>query len=97
MLSSSLIQSKHSPQMVLTITMPVKQQKNTDANILTYAGCSVTLQKRKICQLGSANQKWRYDPETGLIHAFFTDVQDKGKFIRMTQNSVSCIFHSYIT
>jgi hypothetical protein len=85
----SLIQSKHSPQMVLTASMPVKQQKANNTAALTYAGSPVTLQKRKTCQLGSANQKWHHDSTTGILHAFYTDIQDKGNL-----NFATCFIYA---
>lgn len=77
----SEIRSKHSSQMVLTVAMPANEpfSEDEEGRPLTFSGCAVTLQARKLNMYGKAHQKWRYDAETGYIHAFFTNPYDKGK------------------
>ena len=83
----SEIRSKHSSHMVLTVAMPANEpfSEDEEGRPLTFSGCAVTLQARKLNMYGKAHQKWRYDAETGYIHAFFTNPYDKGK---------ACIFSS---
>lgn len=73
------IRSKHSSQMVLTIAMPANEpfSEDEEGRPLTFSGCAVTLQARKLNVYGKAHQKWKYDAETGCIHAFFTNPYDK--------------------
>ncbi|XP_061182929.1 doublecortin domain-containing protein 1-like [Saccostrea echinata] len=73
------IRSKHSSQMVLTVAMPANEpfSEDEEGRPLTFSGCAVTLQARKLNIYGKAHQKWRYDAETGYIHAFFTNPYDK--------------------
>nr|XP_022337319.1 uncharacterized protein LOC111133328 isoform X2 [Crassostrea virginica] len=73
------IRSKHSSQMVLTVAMPANEpfSEDEEGRPLTFSGCAVTLQARKLNMYGKAHQKWRYDAETGYIHAFFTNPYDK--------------------
>ncbi|XP_035665519.1 doublecortin domain-containing protein 1-like [Branchiostoma floridae] len=42
-----------------------------------YAGVPISLQPRRVASLGAANQRWLWDPVTGFIKAFATDVTDK--------------------
>ncbi|CAH1258969.1 DCDC1 [Branchiostoma lanceolatum] len=42
-----------------------------------YAGVPISLQPRRVAALGAANQRWLWDPVTGFIKAFATDVTDK--------------------
>lgn len=69
--------------MVLTIAMPANEpfSEDEEGRPLTFSGCAVTLQARKLNVYGKAHQKWRYDAETGYIHAFFTNPYEKGKLI----------------
>jgi doublecortin domain-containing protein 1 len=78
LLRCSLIQAKGSPQMVLTVSMK-RNTQDGDGTRQTYVGCPVTLQRAKKVQMGRANQKWRYDADSGLIWAFNTDTVDKGE------------------
>ncbi|KAI8489574.1 hypothetical protein Bbelb_327410 [Branchiostoma belcheri] len=43
-----------------------------------YVGVPISLQPRRVAALGAANQRWLWDPVTGFIKAFATDVTDKG-------------------
>ncbi|KAL3841516.1 hypothetical protein ACJMK2_019650 [Sinanodonta woodiana] len=71
------IRLRHNPNVVLTVSMPSCEPYTEDEEPLTFAGCKVTLQGRKNHQYGKAHQLWRYDAETGYIHAFNTDLPDK--------------------
>ncbi|KAK3103714.1 hypothetical protein FSP39_021266 [Pinctada imbricata] len=73
------IRSKHGSQSVLTIAMPANEPfaEDEEGRPLTFSGCAVTLQARKTNTYGKAHQKWRYDAETGYIHAFYTNPYDK--------------------
>ena len=82
----SIIQSKHNPQMVLSVSMPTAPAKGAGGGkdmvdqqepSATYVGCTVTLQKRKGAQFGRANQRWYLDEATGMLQAFHTDSMDK--------------------
>ncbi|XP_071104619.1 doublecortin domain-containing protein 1-like [Haliotis cracherodii] len=66
--------SKYNQQMALTIAMP---SVHGDNRPLTFTGCAVTLQARRLNQYGKAHQRWRYDAETGFIYAFYADQYDK--------------------
>ncbi|CAH1787762.1 unnamed protein product [Owenia fusiformis] len=74
---NGIIQAKHSPQMVLTVTMPTNTRREDDSMPLSYVGSTVILSNKKTTQFGRSNQIWRYDPETGFVHSFFTDITDK--------------------
>ena len=65
--------------MVLTVTMPTNLRQEDDTIPLSYVGSVVSLQLHKSTQFGRANQKFTFDPDTGLIEAFSTDYLDKGK------------------
>ncbi|XP_046543933.1 doublecortin domain-containing protein 1-like [Haliotis rubra] len=66
--------SKFNQQLALTIAMP---NVHGDNRPLTFTGCAVTLQARRLNQYGKAHQRWRYDAETGFIYAFYADQYDK--------------------
>ena len=64
--------------MVMTVSMPTMSSKDEYGMPITYSGCQVTLQHRKMAQFGRANQKWSYDPASGFIFAFAASNMDKG-------------------
>lgn len=74
------IRSKYNQRLVLTVAMPANEPfaEDEQGRPLTFSGCAVTLQQMKDNQYGKAHQRWRYDAETGHIHAFETDQYDKG-------------------
>ncbi len=80
--------------MVLTASMPTGQpQSDTgDQQALTYIGCPVTLQNRKVAQFGRANQRWYYDAENGFLRAFNTDQMDKGEIMQFGINCYAAPF-----
>ena len=75
----SEIRPRHNQQVVLTVSMPTNEPyaEDTEGRPLTFVNCRVTLQTRRTNQYGKAHQRWRYDAETGFIHAFYTDLHDK--------------------
>ena len=75
-----LIVAKHNPLRVLTVVMPSGIPTDEDGMPLTYVGCEVALQNRKMTQFGRANQRWYYDPSTGFVQAFHTDPVDKREY-----------------
>ena len=76
----SIIQSKHNPQMVLSVAMPnVQGNQEEEEDIVTYQGCAVVLQQKKSNQFGRANQRWYFDETTGFLQVFHTDLIDKGE------------------
>ena len=75
---SRLIQAKYNPNMVMTVSMPTTSTKDEYGMPVTYTGCQVTLQHRKLAQFGRANQKWSYDTASGFIFAFAASNMDKG-------------------
>ena len=90
------IQAKFNPEMVLSVSMknqyiPPSQGTEGGATSQLYLGCPVMLQRAKKTQFGRANQKWRFDQETGLIYAFATDTMDKGNIRRLLKT-----FHTLI-
>ena len=44
---------------------------------LTFVGCKVTIQSRRTNEFGKAHQRWRYDAETGFVHAFYEELPHK--------------------
>ncbi|XP_053391549.1 doublecortin domain-containing protein 1-like [Mercenaria mercenaria] len=73
------IRPRHSQQAVLTVSMPNNEPfaEDEEGRPLTFFGCKVTLQSRRTNEFGKAHQRWRYDAETGFIHAFYADLPDK--------------------
>ncbi|XP_052801857.1 doublecortin domain-containing protein 1-like [Mya arenaria] len=73
------IRPRYSLQLVLTVSMPNNEPfaEDEEGRPLTFIGCKVTLQTRRTNEFGKAHQRWRYDAETGFIHAFFADLPDK--------------------
>ncbi|KAH3884070.1 doublecortin domain-containing protein 1-like [Dreissena polymorpha] len=73
------IRPRHSLQTVLTVSMPNNEPfaEDEQGRPLTFIGCKVMLQTRRTNEFGKAHQRWRYDAETGFIHAFYTDLPDK--------------------
>ncbi|KAL4224512.1 doublecortin domain-containing protein [Mactra antiquata] len=73
------IRPRHSTQTVLTVSMPNNEPfaEDEDGRPLTFVGCKVTLQSRRNNEFGKAHQRWRYDAETGFVHAFYADLPDK--------------------
>ncbi|XP_041366917.1 doublecortin domain-containing protein 1-like [Gigantopelta aegis] len=73
------IRSRYNKQLVLTVALPNNESHHVDEDgrPLTFVGCPVTLQMRRSNQFGRAHQKWRYDAETGFIHAFDAKIPDQ--------------------
>ena len=63
--------------MVLAVMMDNGPRSADDDNV-SYVGCAVALQRKKVVQFGRANQRWRYDTATNQINAFDTNAVDKG-------------------
>ncbi|KAL5007685.1 hypothetical protein ScPMuIL_016491 [Solemya velum] len=72
------IRSRHRQNLVLTVAMPANEPYADDeSRALSFSGCAVTLQSRRTVLYGKAHQRWHYDAETCLIHAFHTNLPDK--------------------
>ncbi|GFN87697.1 LOW QUALITY PROTEIN: doublecortin domain-containing protein 1 [Plakobranchus ocellatus] len=75
----SEIVSRANQRLVLTVSMPgtALASDGDYAGDLSFQDCPVTLQLRCESTFGKAHQRWRYDAESGLIHAFWADMHDK--------------------
>ncbi|XP_019624711.1 PREDICTED: uncharacterized protein LOC109470271 [Branchiostoma belcheri] len=62
--------------LVLGVALP-PQPPGEDSPPPGYVGVPISLQPRRVAALGAANQRWLWDPVTGFIKAFATDVTDK--------------------
>lgn len=73
------VRPRHNQQIVLTVSMPNNEPfaEDEEGRPLTFVGCRVTLQTRRTNEFGKAHQRWRYDAETGFIHAFYAELPDK--------------------
>ncbi|CAL1540465.1 unnamed protein product [Lymnaea stagnalis] len=69
------IRARHNQHLVLTVSMPPTSSGERPSQ--SFDGCPITLQPRCTNMFGKAHQKWRYDPESGNIFAFYTDQPDK--------------------
>ena len=67
-----------------------KGPKAVEDDNASYVGCAVALQRKKVVQVGRANQRWRYDAATNQIYAFDTNALDKGLwcFSNLTVNNI---------
>lgn len=70
------ISARHNQHMVLTVSMPPTASGHSPSK--SFDWCPVVLQARCTNMFGKAHQKWRYDAESGLINAFYTELPDKG-------------------
>ncbi|RUS69866.1 hypothetical protein EGW08_022372, partial [Elysia chlorotica] len=73
------IVSRANQRLALTVSMPSTSLAGDGDNAgeLSFQDCPVTLQVRCESTFGKAHQRWRYDAESGLIHAFWADIHDK--------------------
>ncbi|XP_074660217.1 doublecortin domain-containing protein 1-like isoform X2 [Tubulanus polymorphus] len=74
---TGLIRAKHNSRFVMSVSMPTNMRKEDESISLSYAGSPVLLQQHKGVQFGRANQKFYFNADTGMIHAFQTDILDK--------------------
>ncbi|KAK6972855.1 doublecortin domain-containing protein 1 [Biomphalaria glabrata] len=67
--------SRAHQSLVLTVSLP--PTSSGELSQLSFYSCPITVQPRCNNQYGKAHQKWKYDPESGYIFAFDTDLLDK--------------------
>ncbi|KAH9500578.1 hypothetical protein Btru_072308, partial [Bulinus truncatus] len=67
--------SRAHQNLILTVSLPpTSSEEQTD---MSFCGSPITVQLRSDNKYGRAHQKWKYDPESGHILAFDSDVLDK--------------------
>ncbi|XP_059150633.1 doublecortin domain-containing protein 1-like [Physella acuta] len=69
------ISARHNQHMVLSVSMPATATGSSPSQ--SFTGCPIVLQARCTNMFGKAHQRWRYDAESGLINAFYTELPDK--------------------